>query len=419
MKLDEYLKRVFDLEYHLAQEWYICLFTCMDASDTNKYARAISTTKVEVMLNDEWYPLEVSVNTSERGILDVKDKLWIDDTFISNLDMKTTETTIGRLLCNKILLERPFGNIIKYVNGHLPGSIEANIALLMREGKIEPKQYYNDFCNGVNFLGGLFRIFGVSATEKNTLPPAGIDEYKKKLVAEFDNVYGPNWTKNTKYTAEFKYKLEQYDKEWLKDDPTGDKLAQGGITNSRSKVYLAYGMTNPIGTSNTQMFLINNLKEGYNLNKKEIAATWNDSIAGSYGRGMETQKGGVASKEILRGVSSVKIQEEPCKTKQGKHILVNKTNAEYLFGRYTLDGKRISDPESLIGKEIVVRSPLYCVIPGSSYCKMCVGDNIANNKDGVPLKMLDIGGKILNSMMKKMHGGTVKKEDLDIINSIS
>ena len=419
MKIDTYLKDVvFPNEFHLIKEWYLSLFTCIDKGKSNKYARLL--TKPEVMIgNNEWATLDINIDTN-RGFLDIKDTLWIDKSFISNLDMSTTETTVGRLICNKILLERPFGNIIKYINGPLPGNLEGQIALLMREGKIEPRQYYDTFSNGVMFIGELFRIFGISATEKSISPPDGIKEFKQKLIKEFEVIYGPNWTKNASASSEFKYRLEQFDKEYMSSDPTGNKLAEGKIIKARSKLFLSFGMTNPIGTdNNTRVNVIENLSDGYNLDKEQLAGLWNDIIGGSYSRGAETQKGGTATKDILRSASSVKIDNVGCKTKLGKKVKVTSKMAPYLLGRYTIDDKRIDDPEKLIDKEVVIRSPLYCIKPGSSYCRLCVGDNIAGNKDGVPLKLLDIGGKILNSMMKKMHGASIKKEELDILNNIS
>jgi len=418
MKRYDYFKYAISKSYHMDIAWFFTCFTILDEKmkDT-KYLR-YQNKRFEVEVNGKWEELDFI--TAGDIIFVMTDKLLVDKSMISTVKSPIT-STIGRFIANKLLLEHPFGTKFDYIDGNISISdIEKEIATGLLETTIRVKQL-TTFVDSVNYMKNLSRIVSVSATPKNVLPPDGIEKFKKDKLKEYDTKYGVNWRKDRVKVLEFKEELKNYDKEWLKDDPSYGKLTSGKITNNtRVKMYLTFGDESGFDSSGKNFeFVENSLLENYPKDTKKLAAMYNTARSGSYERGKETQKGGVAAKEILRSTSGLTIKGEDCGSKKGMTYNVTKDIAESFRGRYLLQNGKpvlIDNPEKYIGKTIQVRSPMYCLNTNDSYCSTCVGKVLSMQKDGLSMAVLNISEVITTTNMKKMHDTQLKLVDIKLEN---
>ena len=391
--------------FTLKQDWYFTFFSIfIDSNGNNPYLRNLNNT-IEVKVDGKWVPLDVYKH--DEPIYQVADKITLPPNTLLNQKYETN-TTIGRAIANRILLTYPFKEKIEYKNDHFGiGDIENIISELLRIDKVTVEEYLL-FKDSVMFIKGLSRLFNISATPKNITPPPGIEKYKKDLTKEYNEKYGKDWVRDRTKVLEFKEQLKERDKEWLKDDPSNGKLIGGKIkNNARVKMYLTFG--DEVGfdkESGKMTFVPNSLSEQYPTDPEQITAMINSAIAGSYDRGKETQKGGVTAKELLRSTSSYSISDGDCGSTTGLNILVTKVNAKSLNGRYMVVNnkiERIEKGEDLIGKNIILRSPMYCANKDSSFCSKCCGDSLSLQKTGISLVVLDISQTILTISLKSMH----------------
>lgn len=415
MKRLDYLIYAMDKQLHMDVAWFFTYFTILDQNmkDT-KYLR-YKNNRFEANVNNSWEELDFVV--ANEPVFSMLDKIIVTKK-MTNLVTKDTPSSIGRLLANKLLLEYPFKDRFPYEDGNISiKDLEKHIAEGLINGTVNVKQY-TTFVDSVNYMKNLSRIVSISATPKNILPPDGIEKFKKDKMAEYEKKYGPNWKKDRVKVLEFKEELKNFDKEWLKDDPTYGKLTSGKITNNtRVKMFLTFGDESGFDSSGENFeFVENSLLEDYPKDNKKLAAMFNTSRSGSYDRGKETQKGGVAAKEILRSTSNLGIRGEDCGSKRGMKYLVTKDMADSLTGRYLVGAtpKLIENPDKYIGKVVEVRSPMYCLNKNDSFCATCAGKLLSMHRDGVALTVLNISDVITTTSMKKMHDTQLKLIDIKL-----
>lgn len=415
MKRYDYIKYSITKEYFMDVAWFFSFFTLLtDKMEANKYLR-YENKRFEVNVDDKWEELEFV--TAGSTVFNMTDKMLVTKNMISNLSKDLT-STIGIFFANKILLAYPFKDKFPYVDGSFSiKDIEKELASKMVDGVVNVSEYIK-FMDGVNYMKNLSRIVSVSATPKNILPPDGIEKFKKDKLAEYDKKYGPNWKKDRVKVLEFKEELKNFDKEWLKDDPSYDKLTSGKITdNSRVKMYLTFGDESGFDSSGKKFeFVENSLLENYPKDKEKLATMFNTARSGSYDRGKETEKGGVAAKQILRSTSSLNIRGEDCGSKKGKKYFITSNLLDSIRGRYLVGTKPtlIENPEKYLNKEIEIRSPMYCLNKNDTFCATCVGKILAMQREGIALSVLGISNAITTASMKKMHNTQLKLVDIKL-----
>lgn len=329
----------------------------------------------------------------------------IDSSICANVIDKV-HTTVGKVILNRLILADNFNTIIPYNNGNFNiDSVESNIVQMLQSKKITVKDYVS-FVDACSFVEGLSRITTVSSTPKGMLPPPGLDQFKKEQQELMTKKYGPDWIKDRSRIVEYETALKKFDNEWLKDDPANGKLLSGKVKNdARPKMLLSFGAETGFDESGMNVKMVSNsLMEGYPEDTEALTTMFNTSRAGSFSRGNETQKGGAAAKDVLRATGSIKIEQADCGTSQGMKVVINAKTASSYVGRYQIiNGKSviIEDANALIGKEITVRSPIYC--KNKYLCSVCVGKLLADHPTGITLIATDISGAMLNISMKKMH----------------
>ena len=413
MRCIEYFTQCINTDYLYKLDWYYAIFTI--AKKDNKYVKHTES-GIQVWLNDEWK--ELTDYRKDLPILLFNDRLTLNKGDLPNITTKI-DTTVGRVIFNYVLVARNFGSKIPYFNEQVDvEAIEKYITKGLVDNTILVSEYLR-YTDSVSFIEQLSPISNISATYKNVLPPPNLDKIKKDLYKQFDSKYGPDWKKDRGRVVEFQEELKKVDAEWLKGDPSVGKLITGKIKdNARVKMYLTFGPEvgfHKDGSKTT--FVENSLLEQYPKDKEQVAAIYNSIRAASYDRGAETAKGGAASKDVLRGLSSYRVVKGDCKSKQYRKITVTKEIANGLSGRYMVVNDKlveITDPTTLIGKTIQIRSPMYCKQPSPEYCSTCCGTLIENVQDAIPSIGASITGEIMYIAMKSMHNTQVSLKDVNI-----
>jgi len=151
-----------------------------------------------------------------------------------------------------------------------------------------------------------------------------------------------------------------------------------------------------------------------------------NGLEGSYGRSVETQKGGYLSKLITAGLNHTRITKtKDCGTKLGLKLKLTKPT-QFMLRYVRLVSKpnepfEILTPENqakYVGKRVFVRSPMFCKDP-DGYCQTCYGTLNKINKIDKNLSVIvaSISADLMNKSMKKFHNleqsyGTVDFKEL-------
>ncbi len=419
MNLTLYFKYAIKNKLLYETEWIYSMFS-KPLSDT-KYLK-IKDNKYFLVMNNDL--VEVTLG-SNNCTLDTKDKIRLSKDDLENIDSEI-DTTIGIALINALLLVHPFKCKIPYQNDDIDfNKIHTKIIIPRLTNKesdtgITIKEY-NAFGIALSLVRSLSELFVYSSTEKSILPPKGIIKFKQKKIKEYKNKYGEDVFKDKVKISELESELKKYDREWLKDDPGyGISISGKILNNSRKKKYLIVGSENGIVEHEDVVMIDNSLLDGHPKDKKQLASMFNNARAGSYSRGKETQISGVISDKSVRGLTGFTVTGTDCKTTKGKPLFVTKQNYISLIGRYMFVNKKsilietLEDIEPLIGKEIILRTMLYCKNTSTSFCPMCVGKYISQNKNAITLVSLAVGAQALKGDLKKMHDSTINVYTLSL-----
>ena len=120
------------------------------------------------------------------------------------------------------------------------------------------------------------------------------------------------------------------------------------------------------------------------------------------------------TKDAIRSAANLKVAIDDCGSRTGEMVQFSKDtekNRRYI-GYYYLENKKTikiteENLSSLTGKLVEMRSPAYCIAKNSSFCKCCVGPNVANYPNGIVTINARITSIILNLSMSAMHSSTV------------
>jgi hypothetical protein len=353
-----------------------------------------------------------------------KDRLTIDSKWLETIT-QPIETSIGTLLTNFILLQSPFGKKFPYVNGKVTiEKLEDMIALKLKDTVPEDKKdsnfYYVDeyikFVDAIQFLSTITQLCTISATPKNITPPTGIKEFKAQLLKKYEGKMN-----DPVEVSKFEQELMDFDSEYLKGDPSDGTFMAGKLkNNSRKKMFLTQGPSSSFKDSIEVIPVINSLDEGMSTDPIQFSETMNGLRYGSYARGTETIKGGVAAKILLRSANNFKITDTDCNSKLGIRRTYNsKTIDELVTRSIVVNGKTIFIENNTIAanyldKQLVVRSPMFCKLPGETICKVCAGDKLARVPTGVTIPLTEISSILLAASMKQMHVSTLTTAKIDL-----
>jgi hypothetical protein len=428
MDKEEYLKYAIDKKFYKKQKWMISAFSV--TSDASKETLESKDPFVVLRMSSMPYFFNVDgelvpIKNADKGpLFSFRSKITATKEMCPNID-KPIETTIGRLLFNLISIVHSFGTKIPYLNESIDlDKIDSIITDKLHDDTEDRNpnfiyvSEYKEYVNTLYYWTNFTQISVWALTEKLITPPPGIDKYRNELLKK----YGNNIT-DPVALANFEQELIKLDSEYLKDDQGGQFFQSGGKARNivRKKLFLTLGAESGLTEGRTRRPVVQSLKDGWT--PKDMPALIEALRAGSYNRGKRTALGGELTKWLFRASTGIEITEEDCKTAIGQRVTITKSNYKNFISKYRILKNSVKliasneEAEELIGQNIEIRSPLFCHTKDNNFCSVCVGKDIANNKDGVSLAIAEIGSMFLLMKMKQIHGKslTTAKIDLDLV----
>jgi hypothetical protein len=210
----------------------------------------------------------------------------------------------------------------------------------------------------------------------------------------------------------------EFDAKWRGDDPGNNFLIGKKSLNSRKKKVLMYGGEKGAdGNANRMVLIKNSLDEGWDIN---AFSAMNDTLRmGSFARGAETMLGGVEVKWMLRASSNMNVTSDDCGSKVGIPRYVTEKNMKKLVG-FNLVGKDkpiplTSEEEAgkYLGKLVMVRSPMYCNLDRTDYCKACIGKRLSDTPFALSSAVSAYGSAFLSLFMSAAHSKALEVKKLD------
>lgn len=380
-----------------------------------------------------------------RAPFDIKERVsytpkqieMADETVQATLD-KPTEATCGQWLTNYTVNFWPFGNKLGFIPGRFsPSQLEDIIVKRLADdppagsldGAAEPQaaartapiyvSEYLRFCDAMFYLAGFTQICVPGSTEKSLVPAPGIRELRAKLLAENkDRLHDPA------VVAKIQAELIAYDRNYLKGDPSENfLLGKKSFEVVRSKMFGMHGAEVGLAEGATVKIIPTSLSEGLDVSHWD---TYNDSLrAGSFNRGAQTMLGGESVKWLLRASSNITVTTEDCGSLLGNDFAATPENYKWLTGFHVIEGKASKpvvsdeDAKSYISKRLKVRSPMFCKLGKTDYCKVCVGSRLAENPTGLSSAISAYGSAFLAIYMAAAHGKQLTLAKMEIKTAIS
>lgn len=433
MEKNEYLKLVLqDKDILGDKSWYVKAFTIPLWKDDKpekltKHELVIMTEGLHTVVEGEEGELvltRIVDHDKNEPLFDWQDTLTVDSSWLPNIFNKM-ETKVGRLIVNKVILSDVLGDRIPFINKKMsPKDIENALVSKvknkedLRPGDITVREMVQCIDN-LNFFVFVSSFSAPAATPKTITPPPGAKEFRNSLLKEFEGRLDDPVVIST-----IQDRINEYEKEYLKDDPVAAALFGGKARASRTKMYYFGGAgLDFVEGGNTT--IANSLSEGMDTNPEEFSKAMNDLRYASYSRGGKTALGGYAYKTLQRALSGISIKPTPCNTTKGLVRVLNEKRVITLVGRYIKVGTKwvlIEDREQALkyaNKPIEVRSPMYCLVKGNDVCWACMSEQYKDLESGVTNIAANISAVILTSNLKLMHNSAVGNVDIDLVDLIT
>lgn len=428
MKKQDYYKLAIKARKFEKKAWIVSAFAMTHLKTTSADLQPFDLFAMEKTYgfrNESGQPEPIEDAALTSPLFRFLDPIAVDKSWVKNAPVRPTETTYGNILFNACATEFAFGEKVDFVFGKVNLSkIEDQIAkVLTNDGdplKTPRHIYvheYVKFVDALQYILGLASLCVVSATEKNIQIAPGLEEFKKQLIKK----YGTSLNDPTTY-VQFEKELTDFDNAYLKGDPSLRGFLSGKVKNvARKKMYLTIGTEQGFKAGVMADPVVNSLHEGWpSKDPKQFTALMNSLRVGSFSRGNETMRGGVAAKILLRAASNFKITIDDCGTKLALSRVYKDYDVENLVGRYILQGQGFKEIETIeqakafTGKSVKVRTPMYCKVPGDAICKVCAGKKLSEIPTGLTIPLTDISAVILKTSLKAMHGKVLSSQEIEI-----
>jgi hypothetical protein len=327
---------------------------------------------------------------------------------------QTVKTNYGTALANAICLCYPFGNKISYIEERFSArTLEKLILPRLKDNPEDPAErrpehiYVDEY---LKFADAMFSLVAYSQlcvpahTEKSLIQCPGIYDLRDQLLEQYkDRLHDPATI------AVIDAALIAFYKDWLKDDDSmGFLINKKSINIVRKKLFMMHGAETGLEENVNVELIKGSLSQGWDISA--FPAMNNSLRAGSYMRGQQTELGGVAVKELLRASSNLRITDDDCGSTLGVTITADPGEEDKLIGFTALinngtNSIKITDENvgQYLGKTLTLRSPMFCRLEKTDYCKACVGDRLASSPTGLPTVVSAYGSTFLSIMMAGAH----------------
>lgn len=427
MKKLDYYKLAIKAGKYMKKSWVVSAFSIADTKTDPQVMSEFDVVRTQtgIFFVKEDKTLEKIEDASiKEPLFRFLDPIDVDYSWVPNAPTQPTRTTYGNVLFNMCCIVYSFGRALDFVFGQINiGKIEDQISKRLVDDSVVlkpgdpgiPVKHYVKFVNSLQYILGLSQLCVVSATPKNIQIAPGFETYKKELIKKYgDKLHDP-----TQY-VEFEKELKAYDDEYLKGDPSTRAFLTGKVRNiSRKKLYLTIGTGQGFEEGKQTDPVVNSLHEGWPIHDKDqMTSMMNLPRFGSFSRGNETMRGGVAAKILLRSASNFKIKKTDCQTPFGISRIYREHDVENLVGRYVILGKEnklissLDDAKKYIGQPISVRSPMYCRLKGDALCEICAGEKLSQSPNGLTIALTEVSSIILTTSLKAFHGKVLSSQEL-------
>ncbi len=372
---------------------------------------------------------EIVIDGWEPGkpLLRVREGLMVGPQDIPNVK-EEIYTSCGLLLANWVHLAGIFGDRFNYINRRFGVSdVEKLLSPLIADDPEEgqeldprliPCSLYLQWTQQSFDLSSISQVVQVGASEKTLTSPPGLDDFVEKLLKEYEGKL-----EDPAVIAEMQSKVLEFDRAWRAGDSGNDFLiGKKSEKIVRMKRNLMYGGEAGADGNATRMKLIAKpLNSGWDTGS--FVNMQNTSRMGSYSRGAETMIGGVEVKWLIRASSNLTMAEDNCDTQAGVTELVDKSWVKSFIGFTIMDkGQEVVVTEdnvgSYLGKHVVRRSPMYCKLGKTDFCRVCLGPRLSGAPKELSQSIVAIGSAIMLTSMGAMHGRVLETVDYDILEQV-
>lgn len=429
-KTDFYLKAIKEGCYK-KRDWVMSVF-CLQQQTPDSYKadpypfRVVQTPTGHFFVNEnkELELIEDAIPTA--AIMRMNTPIQLKAKDLANVD-KDTLTTAGNILFNCCSIIEPFGTKIPFLTGKVSVSkVEALIAPRLkstpsdnqpRDDKYIYVDEYLQFCDSFNYLTEFTQVCTQALTEKAITQAPGTIELRNKLIEE-----NKEHLDDPLVVAKIEKALLEHDAQYLKGDPSEDFLiSKKSRGTARRKLFLDYGSdVGLIDTFKADM-IPKSLSEGWQVEK--MPTMINVLRAGSYNRGAETQLGGEAVKWLYRASSNINFIDTDCGSTVGYLVHVTDATLNKIKQKRIITGDTThlvetdEDAKSYLGKHVYVRSPMYCKLKHTDWCRYCLGEKLGSNPNAGAIAISRLGSVFMALSLKAFHssGVSVASTQLDAI----
>jgi len=333
------------------------------------------------------------------------------------------ETTLGRLLFNRYLLEsNDLYKAVDFVNEPVTakrlGKLESELSEALLNDVITGEQFIHYISRRDYFGLKLNAMITTSYSQIMMVTPKKVQKLKKKLVAENRAELDAG---NVGVADTIEKTLLSEAKAEIQDDPAWDLFASG----ARGSFNNNYKTTNIMrgAVYNTVKgkydIITSSLNDGISI--KDAAPFGNLIVEGQYPKSVGTQDTGYLQKELIQLAQGEMVDKKgtDCHTKRLIDMTFNESNISGFLFRYILDNGKLvmitkENMSKYVGKTVKMRTPLTC-INKYGICNICVGElpykmGIKN----VGLQASQIGTRLTSLNMKGFHDATLKFGELDL-----
>ena len=328
---------------------------------------------------------------------------------------ESVTTTIGRLVWNKIMVERVgvfeyFSYFDKVMTKKNYMSYEAALTLLLREDHIDTKTF-RTYIDHRDWLGlQLHAVITVSFTAKTIKTPENIKKLRDELFKKYEKELADG---DVLVANKIEKELVAAMVDTIKDDPGFDLYASGArgdINNHLKNLFLMRGgVMNP----NTGKYEIMKTSFNEGLRKEDFTAASNSVVQGAYPKSCATADSGYLAKQLMAGMQTEVLADEgtDCGTTTTLDFIFEEADISDFQQRFINDNGHTvllnsENSKKYVGKMIHIYSPMCCKgVQGGKICAKCGGKQ---DSKFIGLDSNKIATTLTNLNMKKFHDSTLR-----------
>lgn len=331
------------------------------------------------------------------------------------------KTNVGIILFNKIFLEPELykffdtGMVNKTMTKKEFNKFYDAISNLMRTEKIPVVPTFTQFLKDYEFWGLKGATIFCPSYSMNIIKPN-----KKVMDIKKERLEKTPLT-DMKQMVLFEDSLvEEAKKEMIKDPAYSlyASGARGSFDNDYKNISIALG---PVLNASTgeYRYVSNNYIDG--MEKEDLVSMGNSIVTASLPKSVGTATSGYKTKKFYAIFQDVVVGEEgtDCHSKMTLKIKITEKNSDMYIYQYIVEnGKLIElnddNISSYIGKEVNLRSPMFCIDP-ECICNICAGNRpyiLQIKNQG--LTCVNVTNTLLNKRMKLKHNTKVKLNFVNI-----